>query len=54
LSITIVGGLSGVISTETILTGIGIFLVIGILLLIFRVKDPKHHLDNQPIAHTIS
>jgi hypothetical protein len=54
LSITIVGGLSGVISTETILTGIGIFLVIGILLLIFRVKDPKNHLDNQPIAHTIS
>jgi len=54
LAIIIVGGMSGLINTETILTGIGIFLVIGILLLIFRVKDPKHHLDNQPIAQTIS
>ena len=54
LAIIIVGSMSGVINTETILTGIGIFLVIGILLLMFRVKDPKHHLDNQPIAQTIS
>ena len=53
-AIIIVGSMRGIINTETILTGIGIFLVIGILLLIFRVKDPKYHLDSQPIAQTTS
>ena len=53
-AIIIVGGMSGIISNDTILSSIGIFLVIGILLLIFRVKDPKHHLNDQLITHTIS
>jgi MFS family permease len=54
LSIIIIGSMSRVINAEPILTGIGIFLVIGILFLIFRVKDPKHYLDNQSIAQIIS
>ena len=53
-AIIIVGSISGVISTYIILTGIGIFIVIGILLLIFKVKDPKYHIDNQPIASGVS
>ncbi|GIS70958.1 MAG: hypothetical protein CM1200mP10_05350 [Candidatus Neomarinimicrobiota bacterium] len=41
LAIIIVGSMSGVINTETILTGIGIFLVKGYYFLYSELKTPK-------------
>jgi MFS family permease len=53
LAITIVGSISTIISTEIILVGIGVFLLTGILTMIFFVDDPSNMHKKQVISYNI-
>ena len=53
LAITIVGSISEFINMEIILMGIGIFLLIGIFIMIFFVDDPSNMHKKQIISYNV-
>ena len=53
LAITIVGSISEFINMEIILMGIGIFLLIGIFIMIFFVDDPSNIHKKQIISYNV-
>ena len=53
LAITIVGSISEFINMEIILMGIGVFLLIGIFIMIFFVDDPSNMHKKQIISYNV-
>ena len=53
LAIIIVGSVSTIISMEIILMGIGVFLLIGIITMMFFVDDPSNMHKKQVISYNI-
>ena len=53
LAITIVGSISKFITMEIILMGIGVFLLIGIFIMIFFVDDPSNMHKKQIISYNV-
>ncbi|NOZ03790.1 MAG: MFS transporter [FCB group bacterium] len=53
LVITFAGSISHTIQTETLFKGVGVFLVIGLLILTFVVKDPKPQTHELPVPPTL-